>query len=623
MTRRSFFLSVAMTLTLIARAGIHPRVSAAQTTSPAGMSSGVSVPAPPAQIPMTATIAPSAADHFEQGTSIISLPRILAHQWSLGENVAPESIIDQRYLRTTDNTAHPLTLKQVIFVALSNNPTVASIMLGPPGATEGVRNANGTFDPDLQANADQIKSVIPATTALESGGDALSTKQYDWNFSLNKILASSNGTLSATFNNTRGISNNTTQTINPYYNPTLAISLSQPLLRNFGWRFATLNVRLAESAQKQAQWQMAQQLEDFILRVGNDYWSVVQGGENLQVAQESLKFNQDLVRQNRISVRVGTLAPLDLQEAQSSAATAAANVYTAQAALKTARVTLREDAMLNPEHAFLPAEVEPADKPVLQQAVSEDEEAALEAAVLYRPSLGLMREAIRTALTQVKFQENQLLPQVNVTAQFSSNSLAGDALCGSAFGSKNVNCFNPALTGPPPLNGIKLPFEGDYNTALNQLFNFGFYNYAVVLNYERPLSNALARASLAQARVSFEQTRMQYRAALSEAVVEVESALANLHADIKRVEATKQATYYARQALHDEQVRFRVGMATTHDLLQYENSLVTAQGQEVQADVDLMNAWLALEHAKGTLLKSFDVRFQVTNPHENPWYTTF
>ena len=28
-------------------------------------------------------------------------------------------------------------------------------------------------------------------------------------------------------------------------------------------------------------------------------------------------------------------------------------------------------------------------------------------------------------------------------------------------------------------------------------------------------------------------------------------------------------------------------------------------------------------HAKGTLLGAFDVRFQVTNPRENPWYTDF
>ncbi len=618
MTRKQTFLCLAMLTGLAMASAAHPLAGAAQ---PARAGASVQAP-PPAQTPLNATVAPAAADQFERGTSVISLPSILGHQWSPREDVAPESVIDERYIRTTDNRAHALTLKQVIYIALSNNTAVASIMLGPPGATEAVRNQRGTFDPDLQATADQIKSVIPATTALESGGDALSTKNYDWNFSLNKILASSNGTLSATFNNTRTISNNNTQTINPFYTPTLAVSLSQPLLRNFGWRFATLNVRLAESAQRQAQWQMAQQLQDFVLRVGNDYWNVVQCEENLQVAQESLTFNKDLVRQNRISVRVGTMAPLDLQEAQSAEATAEANVDTAQAALKTARVTLREDVMLNPQGTFLPAEVEPADKPVLQTKVSEDEEAALETMVLNQPSLGGMRESIRAALTQVKFQENQLMPQVNVTAQFASSTLAGHAQCGAPFGATNLNCFNPALGGAPP-NGVELPFKGDYNTALNELFNFGFYNYAVILNYERPLSNAMARSALAKARVGFEQTRMQYRAQLSQAVVAVESALANLHADLKRVEATKQATYYARQALHDEQVRFRVGMATTHDLLQYENSLVTAEGQEVQADVDLMNAWLALEHAKCTLLQAFDVRFQVTDPRESPWYTAF
>ncbi|HTW86680.1 MAG TPA: TolC family protein [Candidatus Binataceae bacterium] len=616
MARTKYFLCAAIILGLAAR---WCPISAADPLA----GTAVTVPPPPAsQTAVNATTGPAAADQFEQDTSVISLPKIFSHQWSPKEQFSPESIIDERYLRTTDNTPRKLTLKQVIFIALSNNPNVASIRLGPPNATEGVRSANGTFDPDLQATADTIKTVIPTTSALESGGDALSTKQYDWNFSLNKILATTNGTMSATFNNDRTISNNTTQTINPFYNTTLGLSLSQPLLRNFGWRFATLTVRLAESAQKQAQWTMASQLDDFILQVGNDYWSVVQGEENLQVAQEALKFNQDLVRQNLISVRVGTLAPLDLQEAQSAEATAEANVYTAQAQLKTARVSLRQDVMLNPEHTFLPAEVEPADKPVLQERVSEDEEQALETTVLYQPSLGNMREAIRTALMQVKFQENQLLPQVNLTSQFSTNGLAGHALCGAAFGSTNLNCFNPNLSGTAP-NGVVLPFNGDYGTVLNKLFNFGFYNYALIFNYERPLDNALARASLAQARVGFEQTRMQYRATLSQAVVAVESALANIHADLKRVDATAQATYYARQALHDEQVRFRVGLATTHDLLQYEDSLVTAEGQEVQADVDLMNAWLALEHAKGTILRAFDVRFQVVNPTEYPWYTEF
>ncbi len=89
------------------------------------------------------------------------------------------------------------------------------------------------------------------------------------------------------------------------------------------------------------------------------------------------------------------------------------------------------------------------------------------------------------------------------------------------------------------------------------------------------------------------------------------------------MEATRNATYYAEQSLHDEELEFRVGMATTHDLLQYQAELVTAQGNEVQADVGLENARLALWHAEGTLMNVFNINFQVQNPHVEPWYTKF
>jgi outer membrane protein TolC len=116
---------------------------------------------------------------------------------------------------------------------------------------------------------------------------------------------------------------------------------------------------------------------------------------------------------------------------------------------------------------------------------------------------------------------------------------------------------------------------------------------------------------------------MQYREALSQAIVQVESAIANLHAFTKQVEATRKATFYAEQSLHDEEVQFRVGMATTHDLLQYQEELVTAQGNEVQADVGLENARLGLWHSEGTLMNVFNIEFQVQNPHLEPWYTKF
>ncbi len=66
-----------------------------------------------------------------------------------------------------------------------------------------------------------------------------------------------------------------------------------------------------------------------------------------------------------------------------------------------------------------------------------------------------------------------------------------------------------------------------------------------------------------------------------------------------------------------------MGLATTNPLLQYQSNLVTAQGNEVQADVGLENARLALWHAEGTLFGRFNIDFEVQNPRQSPWYSRF
>jgi outer membrane protein len=584
-----------------------------------------SVPLNAPQAPPHASVPPSASNQFEHHDDLLNLPRIFAHQWSLTQPVVPDNIISERYLRSEDPTARGLTLKEAIYIAIQNNPALKASQLDPVASMETVRESNGTFDPNLTAQGDVEKSVVPVTSALQApGSTAFVQKFYDWNFGLNKVSAITNGTWGVTFNNDRALSNSSFAGVNPSYSPSLALSLSQPLLQNFGWQFATINVQMAESGQKQAQWTYGQALQDFVQKIGGDYWNVVLSEENLQVARAALRFNLDLVRQNAISVKVGTLAPIDLQEAQSAAATSEANVYTAEANLKNSRTQLREDVMLNPYGTFLPEEIQPLTRPNPQEQVGVDEERALELAVQYVPSLGSMREAIRDALLQVKFSENQVLPQLNLGVQFGLTSSAGTTPCQRAFSGTPVpdsgNCTPP---GGVEDSGNRLPFGGIYGDALDRLWGFTYYNYAAVLTFQMPLDNAVPRAALAQARVLYDQQRVLYRAALSQTVVNVQSSLANLYADYKRAAATASATFYARQSLHDEQIRFRVGMATTHDLLQFQEEEVSAEGNQVQAEVDLENAKVALEHSDGTLLQAFNINWEVQNPHEVPWYAAF
>ncbi len=548
---------------------------------------------------------------------------VLVHQWSPTQEVPPESVISERYVATGDQNARTVSLKEAIYLALRNNPNIQSAQLNPLLSLQSIRQSEAAFDIDLTSKLDEEKTVTPSTSILQTGGAAAyATKEYDWNFAATKLSALTNGTMALTFDNNRIFTNSAFASINPSYNPSVTISLSQPLLRNFGLDFATISVRMAEINQEAAQFSYEQNLNDFVLQVGSDYWNVVRAEENLNVAREAYKLAADLVRQNEISVRVGTLAPLDLQEAQSEEATDAAGVYQAENALQVARATLRQDLMLNPSHLFLPEQIEPSDRPTGAGDIRSDEEQSLEYAMEYRPELASMRQLIRSLLLQVRFAENQTLPQLNFGGQIGLNSTAGAAKCSEILGSSTIqpNCTIPTV---PPLPGIKLPFPAGYAGALNDMWSFEFYNYAVALSFERPLSNDSATAALAQAKITYEQQRLQYRALISQIVLDVETQLSTISGDIRTAQADKIASDYARESLRAEQERFRVGMATTHDLLQYQELLVAALGNEVNADANLEVAKLAVRHSQGMLLRYFSVNFEPVDPHQGRWYAQF
>lgn len=587
--------------------------------APVGQSAKLKLPPVGKQQPPNITFSPNLAKQLE---SIPWPNNILLHQWTPTREVPGESIFSHRYMLTRDRNARSLTLKQAIYLALRNNPEIVASSMGPLISLQAVRQSWAAFDPNLSAQLDTSKVVTPSTSVLQSGG-SLSTvnKYYDWDFDVSKVLATTNGTLGITFNNTRAASNSTFAAVNPSYTPQLEVSLDQPLLRNFGNEFATINVRIAQSNQKQSQYNYEQQLNDFVLRVATDYWNVVRAEMNLEVARQALAVDTDLVRQNTISVKVGVMAPLQLKEAQSAQATDQAAVYTVEGNLRTARATLRQDVMYNPSHSFLPATLEVSERPHPNEMPT-NEERSLELAMLNRPELAAMRQGIESLLLQVKYAENQTLPQLNIGAEIGITSTAGTTVCTSAFGGSSTVAGIPCAR-PDGSAGVKLPFQGQYPVALNRLFRFTWYNYAVVLSFQRPLDNDAAKAALAQARMQYEQERMLYRNQISQVVVDVEQAISAVDADYKTAQAAKVATDFAASSLHDERETFRVGMATTHELLQYIQSLVAAEANQVQADVNFEIAKLQLQHAQGTLLRYFNIDFQAQNPDVKPWYGNF
>ena len=177
----------------------------------------------------------SQAAHKFETNPILSLPQMFARQWIPDRENLPRDY----FPLTEDNEQHKLSLKETIYLALENNPGLKSVSLDPVAATESVAGSNAVFDPQLSSQIDVEKEVTPVSSPFQNPNSISNvSKFYDWNFGMSKVLSASNATVGITFNNDRQLTNSGFSPVNPVYTPTMVMSLSQPLLRTFGWQFA-------------------------------------------------------------------------------------------------------------------------------------------------------------------------------------------------------------------------------------------------------------------------------------------------------------------------------------------------------------------------------------------------
>jgi outer membrane protein TolC len=550
-------------------------------------------------------------------------PLTLIRQWGLTERPSPDHLTLEPEFG--EQKAMNLSLKEALYLALRNSPRLTADNLEPLVSLEGVRRSAAVFDPTLGMALDESKSIAPTTSILRTGGDpAFSRKEYEWNFGVGKLLSSTNGTFGVNFTNNRLFSNSIFASLAPAYTPSLTLSLSQPLLRNFGFRFATINLRIAELRQKGSQYQYEKDLSDFVLRVATEYWLLVRAEENRQIARQALQLAKDLLRQDDAVLGEGMVAELAVKEASAAVAGRDSGVATAEDGLNSARAALAEDVMAAGRSQVEPPPIEPLDRGgfTLPEPVDRQED-ALETAMEFRPELEVIRQGLGAIGLKQQYAENQTLPQLDLQAQFGVSAAAGTTPClatsASLPGVKTCTLQGPGLPRP----GGEGPFGGTYGDALNRLWGFKFYNYAVGVNLQVPLMNDSANAALAQTRIENYQEQLHYRDQVAQIVAEVQTALGTVKAAATSAEATKAQAAYALEALVAETARYNSGLADTHELLQYQSELVTAQGNRAEAQVGLQLAGLKLLHAQGILLRTFQISFTIQDPRPKAWYTSF
>jgi outer membrane protein TolC len=549
---------------------------------------------------------------------------IFRTQWSSDvppDVVAAENAADP-YGRLVDGQPLQATsLADCIELALRNNTDLQIQRLGPLSAVAGVYRALGQFDPAFYGDILRDRSTVPTTTSLTGGIDPIRlTHNLNFDFGLRKQLLSG-GLAELKWTNNRLVANPSfVQTLRPQYTTFLGFSLSQPLLRDFGWRYSLLVVEVAETEAESAYYDYRGRIASTITQVERAYWTLVAAIENVRVQEHGRELANELLRQNEGKFNVGALPQTAVLEARAEVARREANLIEAKNRLTISRDNLR--VLVNARAPDAPAiiNIDPQYRPEIE-SYHIDLERSLQTALRQRPELRAAQLNVRTSGLERKIAQNQLLPKLNVVGGVGMNGIGGEDAEAVTLGTVEPTPGMPVqIIVPVEPNQATL---GGYKEALSQLYDGRFYQYHVGASFEIPLDNATAKAAYARANIDFERDRLSLRQLQENITLEIKTAVGNLETDLKSIEARRIARELAGENLRNQQARYDVGLATTKDLLDFQNLYTLAQLQEVQALTQYNSDLAELRRVEGTLLESHNVVVESATAVDRPWWARF
>lgn len=494
---------------------------------------------------------------------------------------------------TTAPGAVSMSLEECIVKALKDNLGVAVQVLGPQLAAESLSQTREKYLPTLSLSARSSNSENAAYSYLDSPGASTVTKAQNYTFLSASQLLPTGGQLNLNFTGYRNTTNQRGQTIDPRFGSTLLFQLTQPLLRNFGPKIANRDILVASNNLGVSEESLRNTLMTTVYNVESAYWSLVYSIENLDVRRQSLKLAQDLLEKNQRSVEVGTLAPIEILSAQAEVATREADLIQAEAQIKSNEDQLKLLIGVTGEEDKAMTSLLPKDKPTyVPREVNLDE--ALTAAIQNRTELKIGELGIQSDRLNLTYAKNQVLPDLNLSATYSSPGIDGTRL---------IYDLSPLDPNAQIIDRI----PGGMGGALAQSLKFTYPNWNVGLTVSLPLANVISRAALAQAKINLRQSMLDLENQKDQIYVEVKNAVRTVDANYKRIIAYTKARELAEQKLAAEEEKFRVGMSTNYLVLSYQRDLATARISELNAIVSYNVSLAALERSTGTNLQSKNI----------------
>jgi outer membrane protein len=485
---------------------------------------------------------------------------------------------------------------------------------GGPGGTTGA-TAGGTggltitasgagptpaqTDPSMTAAIQFDRQHAPSTSAFSGGSSSTNTYNFTYNqqfvtgtnfqFGFNNTYASNSNPLIAFFS--------------PELQSTFRATVTQHLMQGAGiWvnkRYvyqAVNNRRITDST-------FRQQVLYTVNQVENIYWGLVNAYEDVQAKERALEQSSKLASDNRKQLEIGTLAPLDVVNADSTVATDKQNLISSQSTLNYQQQILKQAIARNlNDPALIAAAIIPTDRVSIEEIPEEKEsvdtlvqKAFTDSPVLEQATLNLKNDEIT-----LRGAKNGLLPTVDAYGYLGGTGVGG---------SVNPNCINyPQFYTPAECN---TPGTG-FGTTVNNAFNNSAPDKGIGFNITIPIRNRTAQALQAQALIEYRQAELKLEQLYTQIRISVVNAQFALTNDRAQVKAAIAARDFNQQSLDAEIKKLHLGASTTANVLQQQRNLSAAENALLQAKATYAKDRAGLYQTMASTLEHYGINLSDT-----------
>jgi len=507
-----------------------------------------------------------------------------------------DSVVDpQQTAAATSGQNRPvvhLPLEDAVKFALDRNLDIAVQRMNPEINDIAYASVRSVYHPALTSTVSQASTngLPQSQLQLSAGGQGTNTNALQYNGGIAQSVPWGGGSFQATLNNSRGKSNSNNALFNPAFTSNWSGIYTQPLLRNFRIDSTRQQLQVTKINRDISDVQLRATITNTLSNVRNAYWDYVFAVQAVEVAQQSLDLASKLVQDNQTRVEVGTMAPIDVVQAQSEQATRRQALVNAQSTKRTTELALKRLIVSGTQDPNWNAEIDPVDRPDFRPEPI-DIEAAVRRALSERTDLEIAKKNMDSNDVTLKFLQDQMKPQADLQATYGFQGIGGPYLQRDL-----TQLGSPFVTVP-----------GGISDAFATLLRNQYPRWTFALNISYPIGLSSQEASVARARVQLNQVQAQLKQVELQIATDVTNAGISVQNSGEAVQASQAAREFAQKKLEAEQSKFEVGMSTNYFVVQAQRDLSDARNSELRQILNYRKSLVELERLQQTTLQNLNI----------------